>query len=107
MRRLGDALEAEAFVVADLPRIGAEADRLVAFRAGALEQRLEQLLPRALAAPARDDGDRQLGRALVDEAEARLAVGEEAVPGGAVRMRAVHRDHACVPAPPPVPDVPV
>src|SRR5579864_7451673 len=107
MRRLCDGLEAEALVPRDLRRVGAQADRVEPFCAGSLEQRLEQLLAGALAAPARDDGDRQLRGALVDEAEAGLVRREDAVPGGAVRVRAFHRDDAGVAGATPVADVPV
>src|SRR5438105_2268076 len=107
MRRLGDGLEAEAFVPLDLPCIGAEADRSVAARARPVEQRLQQLSAGALAATARHDGDRQLRRLLVDEAEPRLVRREEPVPGGAVRMRPVHRDDPGVAGPAPVPHVAV
>src|SRR5579859_5423242 len=107
MRRLGDGLESDPLVPADLALVGAQADRLVAVLARTVEQRLEQLLAGALAAPARDDGDRQLRGALVDEAEAGLVRREDAVPGGAVRVRAFHRDDAGVAGATPVADVPV
>src|SRR5579863_4197173 len=96
MRRLRNGLEAEALVPRDLPSVGAEADRLEATRARPVEQCLEQLLACALAAAARDNGDRQLRRLLVDEAEPRLVGGEEAIPRGAVCVRPIHRDDARV-----------
>src|SRR5579864_4211291 len=107
MRRLGDGLESELLVPADLVGVGAEADGLEAVRARQVEERLEQLLARALAATARHDGDRQLRRLLVDEAEAGLVRSEEAIPGGAVRVRAFHGDDAGVAGAPPVADVAV
>jgi len=48
MRRLGNGLEAEALVPRNLPRVGAEADRLEAVDARLREQRLEQLPPAPL-----------------------------------------------------------
>src|SRR5579862_29884 len=107
MRRLGELLEAELLVPLHLAGIGAEADRRPALGLRALEEGLEQLLPDALAAAARDDGDRQLRRLLVDEAEARLVGGEHAVPRGAVRVRAFHGDDAGVALASPVADVAV
>src|SRR5579862_5262678 len=107
MRRLGELLEAELLVPLHLAGIGAEADRRPALGLRSLEEGLEQLLPDALAAAARDDGDRQLRRLLVDEAEARLVGGEHAVPRGAVRVRAFHGDDAGVALASPVADVAV
>src|SRR5207248_690003 len=66
------------------------------------EERLEQLLACALAAPARDDRDRQLRRLLVDESEARLVLGEEPVPRSAVLVWPFERDHPRVALAPPV-----
>ena len=57
--------------------------RGVAVGARAVEQRRQQLVADALAAAARHDGDRQLGRLLVDEAVAGLGGREEPVPRGA------------------------
>src|SRR5690349_3630432 len=107
MRRFGDDLEAEALIPRDLRLVGAEADGVEALEPRSLEQRLEKLLACALAAPARDDRDRQLRRTLVDEAEAGLVRGEDAVPGRAVRVRAFHRDDARVARASPVADVAV
>src|SRR5205085_5772055 len=71
----------------------------------ALQEAGHQLVPEAFAAAARDDGDRQLRRLLVDEAEARLLAREEAVPRGPDRVRVVERDEPLVARPAPVEDV--
>src|SRR5579864_2788227 len=92
VRCLADRLEAETLVPRGLVAVGAETDRLVALGARAVEQRLEQLLAGALAAMAGDDRDGELRRPLVDEAESRLVGGEDAVPGGAVRVRPFERE---------------
>src|SRR5581483_5475707 len=93
---LADRLEAETLVPRGLVPVRAETDRLVAVVTGTLEQRLEQLLPGAFAAVTRHDGDGELRRLLVDEAESRLVGREDAVPGGPVRVRALEREHARV-----------
>src|SRR5204863_5990523 len=90
-----------ALVEAALALLGAEADRRVTVLARAVEERRHQLTAEAAAATARDDGDRELRRPLVDEAEARLALREEAVPGrtdGTV----LPRNQSPVTGPPPV-----
>ncbi len=66
------------------------------------EQGLEQFLAGALAAPARDDGDRQLRRLLVDEAEARLGPREHPVPRCSVGVRPLERQDPGVACPAPV-----
>src|SRR5947208_1001617 len=104
---LAHRLEAELLVVAGLLLRGTQADRLEPVLARVLEQRVEQLLPGSLTAPARHDGERQLGRLLVDEPEARLALREQPVPRRAVGMRAVHRHEAGVAVASPVLDVAV
>ena len=65
----------------------------MALRTRALEQRVQQLRPDALPAGVRHDGDRELGRPLVDEAVAPTVPGEQAVPGGTDRKAAVDGDH--------------
>src|SRR5262245_33683310 len=107
MRRLRNLLEAVLLVEARLILRGAEAHGAEAVRPCTIEQRLEEL--RACTAPAvtRDDGDSQLRRLLVDEPEAGLLLGEEAEPRCAVWVRALEREHAGVPAAPPVLDVAV
>src|SRR5207244_3953557 len=77
-----DGLETVALVQPGVVGLGAEADRRLPFVARPLQQCLQQLAAQAAAAPSGNDGDRELRRLLVDEAEARLARREEAVPGG-------------------------
>ena len=102
---LADRPEAVPLVELGLPLLGAEAHLREPVAAGAGEERLEQLGAGALAAVARDDGDRQLGCLLVDEAEPGLALAEEPVPRGAVDVASLERDDARVAAPAPVLDV--
>src|SRR4051794_39644421 len=102
MLGLPHGLEAEALVVGRLSRGGAEGDGRVAVLPRAGEKCLEQLLACALAAPARDDRDRQLRRLLVDEPEARLVLREEAIPRSAVFVRPFECEHPRVALAPPV-----
>src|SRR3954453_10586880 len=104
---LADRLEAETLVVRSLVLRSAEAGGVEAVPASPLQQRLEELLAGAFAAPARNDRERQLGRLLVDEPEAGLARPEEPVPRGAVGGRAVHGDDAGRAGAPQGPHVPV
>jgi hypothetical protein len=69
------------------PLLGTQADPGMAFLPGLLKQRGHQLAAEPSAATARDDGDRQLGRLLVDEAETRSRGREEAVPRSSDRTR--------------------
>src|SRR5439155_15189605 len=84
---------------------GAEAQGVIALAPRLREQRLHQLVADSLAAAARDDGDRQLRRPLVDEPETRCTPRKEPVPGGADRLELVDRDETAVPLPPPALDV--
>src|SRR5947208_3088753 len=84
MRVLAHRLESETLVVRLLLGRRAQTDRAVAVGAGAVEQRLEQLLARPLPAARRNDRDRHLRRLLVDEPEAGLVRREEPVPRSAV-----------------------
>src|SRR5436190_23894961 len=79
---LADLVEAVAFVEPErwIVRLDAERDLLEAVLLGLCEEGGEQLLAVASAATRGDDGDRQLRRSLVDEAVARLALLEQAVP---------------------------
>src|SRR3954452_10756556 len=86
VRRLADRLEAELLVERRLLARRAETDRVVAVGAGAVEQRGQHLGAGAVAAAARHDGERQLGRPLVDEAETRRALAEQPIPRGAGRV---------------------
>ena len=82
------ATRCEAVALVELDRAGvravdAERDRSDSRRrARALEQRLEERRADALAARVRDDGDRELGRPLVDEAVPGRSPVEQPVPGG-------------------------
>src|SRR5439155_12874721 len=90
--------EAVALVEADRRAVlrDAKRDRLVALRSRSREQGVHQLASEAAAAPAGNDGDRELGRLLVDEAVAGRVAPEEPVPGGADREALVERDHGGV-----------
>src|SRR5260370_34594969 len=94
MRILAHPLESETLVVRLLVGRRAQAHGAVPVGASAVEQRLEQLLPRALAAPRGYNRDRHLRRLLVDEAEAGLLLGAAPVPCGAIRARSVEPHHA-------------
>src|SRR5579884_4413904 len=102
-----ELFEAVLLVEAGLAQLGAEADLREALVARPREQRLEELAARAAAAVARHDGDRQLGRLLVDEAEAGGRGRKQPVPGRPVGVRAREGDDAGVAAPSPVLDVAV
>src|SRR6266498_622017 len=104
---LADLAEAVALVEAQrrVVRLDAERDlpETVPFRLR--EQGSEQLFAVALPTPRRHDGDRQLGRLLVDEAVARLALLEEPVPRGTDVSGVVVGDHGGVAGAAPAHDV--
>ena len=105
---LVDLREAVALVQLDragVVAVDAERDGRVAGCARPVEQRVEQRRADALAARARDDGDGELRRPLVDEPVARPVAAEQPVPGRADREALVDRDHRSVAGPPPCLDV--
>src|SRR5207248_5314167 len=73
-----DGTEAVALVETGEAFLCTEADRAMSFLPGVIEQGLHELATKPASAPTRHDGDRQLGRLLVDEPEARLAFLEHA-----------------------------
>src|SRR5215475_379842 len=79
----------------------AEADRFEAVLACAVHEAGQQLVPEAAPAAARDDGNRELRRLLVDEPEAGVLMLEEPVPGGADRDVVVEDDQRAVSGSPP------
>jgi hypothetical protein len=80
-------------------RLDAEADRSEALPARMLEQRREQVVPVPVPPPARHDGDRQLRRPFLDEAEPWFVAGEQPVPASANRLKPLDRDERESPAP--------
>jgi hypothetical protein len=85
--------------------LSAQADRVVALFARAVEQRLHQLGAEAGATTTGDDRDCQLGRLLVDEAEAGCVARKQAIPRCPDRA-GLPRDQSGVAGAAPVVDVP-
>src|SRR5262245_31714899 len=104
---LADLLEAVALVEAESGVVGLDAERDLpeAVLLRAREQAAQELVSVALAAARGDNGDRQLRRLLVDEAVARLALLEQAVPGRADVARVAVSDDGRIARPAPAHDV--
>src|SRR5919198_4557982 len=95
-------VEREQGVVASLDT---EAQRRVALGLRALAEGVEKRFADPAAAATRNDGDRELGRLLVDEAVSRVVATEKAVPRGADRKAVLDRDQDGVARPPPTLDI--
>src|SRR2546421_209442 len=104
---LSDLAEAVALVEPQrrIVRLHAQRDLFETVVARLRKQRFEQLVAEALPAAGRDDGDRKLGRLLVDEAVARLLLLEQPVPRRADVSSLVAGDHGGVAGPAEVHDV--
>src|SRR5262249_8786929 len=104
---LARRVEAVALVEADGGRVGLDrhGDAPVPRMSGLLEQRVEQLLPHTVPPTRGHDRDRELRRAVRDEAVARLVGAEQPEPRGADRVAAFHRHDTDIPRPAPVVDV--
>src|SRR3954447_2988891 len=104
---LADLSEAVALVEPErrVVRLDAERDLLEAVLLRLREQRCQQLLPIPSAAARGHDGDRQLGRPLVDEAVARLAFLEQAEPRRTDVAGLAVGDHRRVARPTPAHDI--
>src|ERR671919_964386 len=98
-----DDLEAVALVqlARRVLRLDAQAERLVAGRAGTVHEGREELLADPVAALGGHDGDGELRRRLVDETVAGLRRAEEPVPGGADCEAALEGDDGGVLRPAP------
>src|SRR6476646_9906470 len=97
------------FVEGDERRVvtcDAEAERAMAVGPRPVAQGVEKRLPDAESTTARDDGDRELGRLVVDEAVPGLILAEEPVPGRAHGEGLVDGDEGGVSGPPPSLHVP-